>query len=471
MLQRHSAFMLHVFMPLLIILFGVGCESSQPPADEQIQAVTPQNGAATADSPSHTANDAGAAQQWMPTNTTVAAATDWNQFRGPGGQGKSAETGLPTNWSPDSNIVWKTELPGAGTSSPIFIGDRIYLTCYSGFGVPGGSQGDMDSLKLYVVCLNRNDGSLRWNRQVSPRLPEQPTIRDEHGYSSSTPVADEDHVYVFFGKSGVYAFDHDGNQKWHVDVGDNLNGWGSAASPVLYGNLLIVNASVESESLVALDTSTGNEVWKADGIREAWNTPVLLDVPGGQTELIIPVFRNLLAFDPASGEKLWWCDTHIDWYMVPSVAVNESVVYCIGGRSGGALAVRAGGRGDVEQTHLVWTGSKGSNVTSPVYHDGHLYWMSEKLGVAYCADAATGNILYEERLSRAGQVYASAVMADGKLYYVNREGRTFVVAATPEFRLLATNDIEERGRFDASPVIADGALFLRSNRYLYCIDE
>jgi outer membrane protein assembly factor BamB len=157
--------------------------------------------------------------------------------------------------------------------------------------------------------------------------------------------------------------------------------------------------------------------------------------------------------------------------MVPSVAVNESVVYCIGGRSGGALAVRAGGRGDVEQTHLVWTGSKGSNVTSPVYHDGHLYWMSEKLGVAYCADAATGNILYEERLSRAGQVYASAVMADGKLYYVNREGRTFVVAATPEFRLLATNDIEERGRFDASPVIADGALFLRSNRYLYCIDE
>ncbi|MEZ6128665.1 MAG: PQQ-binding-like beta-propeller repeat protein [Planctomycetaceae bacterium] len=408
---------------------------------------------------------------WIPAVLRGSENVDWPQFRGIGGQGKSTETGLPVNWGPERNIVWKTALPGAGTSSPIFVGDRIFLTCYSGFGIPNEPTGDMNSLKLTVVCLNRSDGSLRWQTPVAPALPEQPTIRDEHGYASSTPAADDDHVYVFFGKTGVFAFDYDGHQKWHATVGANLNGWGSAASPVLCGDLLIVNASVESESLYALDKRTGTEVWRVPNIREAWNTPVLLNSSGGSTELIVPVLRNLLAFDPATGKKLWWCDTHIDWYMVPSAVVQDDVVYCLGGRSGGALAVRGGGRNDVEPSHVVWTGNKGSNVTSPVVHDGHLYWMSEKLGVAYCADAATGNIVYEERLPRAGQVYASAVLADGKIYYVARNGKTFVVAAKPVFELLATNETEERGRFDASPAIADGALFLRSNRFLHCIDE
>ena len=158
--------------------------------------------------------------------------------------------------------------------------------------------------------------------------------------------------------------------------------------------------------------------------------------------------------------------------MVPSIVYHDDTIFCIGGRSGGALAVRnLVGEETSRGTHVVWTGNKGSNVTSPVYHEEHVYWMSEKLGVAYCANAETGDIVYEERLPRAGQVYASPVLGDGKIYYVNRQGRTFVVAANPTFELLATNDIEERGRFDSSPAIADGALFLRSNRYLYCIDE
>lgn len=397
---------------------------------------------------------------------------DWTRFRGSDGSGISRETGLPTTWSPTENIAWKTPLPGAGTSSPIVIGERIYLTCYRGFGIPGEAAGSMDDLVLSLVCLNRADGKLRWEKTVQPQLPEQETIRDEHGYSSSTPVADADRVYVFFGKSGVFAFSHEGEQLWRAEVGSKLNGWGSAASPFLYKNLLIVNASVESSSLVALDKATGKEVWRADGIKEAWNTPLLVSGTSGSPELVVPIFRQILGIDPDSGEKRWTCNTNINWYMVPSpVTDGTGVVYCIGGRSGGALAVRLGGQGDVTESHRLWLGTKGSNVSSPILSDGHLYWMHDQLGIAFCAKATTGELVYQERLPGADQVYASPVLADGKLYYVSRRGRTFVVAAKPEFELLATNELEERGRFDASPAVADGRLLIRSNRFLYSIGK
>ncbi len=399
-----------------------------------------------------------------------AAQDDWPQFRGSSG-GVAAASRLPATWSAKENIVWKTELPGAGTSSPIIIGGRIFLTCYRGFGAPGQTDGALEDLRLDLLSLDRATGKILWTKTVTPSLPEQPTIRDQHGYSSSTPAADGQHVYVFFGKTGVFAYDYDGKQVWRADVGSKLSGWGSAASPILFDDMLIVNASVESESLVALDKKTGEEKWRAKGIREAWNTPLLAANGEGAAELIVPIIQKILAFDPATGERLWSCDTGIGWYMVPSAVAQNGIVYCIGGRSGDALAVRTGGRGDVSQTHRLWRRNKGSNVSSPILHEGRLYWMHEQRGIAYCADAATGEIMYEERVPRAGQIYASPVLADGKIYYVNRGGRVFVVAAKPEFQLLATNELEQRGRFDASPAVAGDKLYLRSNRYLYCIGE
>jgi len=397
------------------------------------------------------------------------AARDWPQFRGPTGMGASPQIGLPVTWSASQNIIWKTELPGAGASTPIIVGDRIFVACYSGFGVPG-RRGSMEDLKRHVVCLNREDGEIRWTKEVETKLPEQERIREEHGYASSTPVSDGERVYVFFGKSGVVAFDLDGKQLWHADVGDNLHGWGSAASPVLYENLVIVNASVESESLVALDKKSGREVWRAPGIRESWNTPVFVQTPEGKTELVLAIQGKVLGFDPTSGKQLWSCATDIAWYMVPSVVAADGVAYCIGGRSGvAALAVRAGGRGDVTRTHRLWIGNKGSNVSSPIYHEGHLYWMHDGLGIAYCADAKTGEIVYEERLPRAGQFYASPLLAEGKLYCLARNGRTYVLAAKPKFEQLAVNEIGERGTFDAGLVAADGRLYLRTNQRLYCI--
>jgi outer membrane protein assembly factor BamB len=158
--------------------------------------------------------------------------------------------------------------------------------------------------------------------------------------------------------------------------------------------------------------------------------------------------------------------------MVPSLVANDGIVYVLGGRSGvAALAVRAGGSGDVTKTHRLWTSKKGANVSSPVFFEGHLYWANEATGTAFCAEAATGEVVYEERLPRADTLYASALLADGRMHYLARDGRMFVVAAKPEFELVATNDLKDGSIFHAAPVAIDGRLFVRSNRFLYCLEK
>ncbi|NQT40071.1 MAG: PQQ-like beta-propeller repeat protein, partial [Planctomycetes bacterium] len=231
-----------------------------------------------------------------------------------------------------------------------------------------------------------------------------------------------------------------------------------------------VNASVESQSLVALDRETGEEKWRVSGIRESWNTPIIVTADSGRKELVIARHGDVLAFDPDTGESLWSCKTDITWYMVPTAVAANGIIYYLGGRSGtAALAVRAGGSGDVTATHRLWTGKTGSNVTSPIYLDGHLYWMSEKLGIAYCARADTGELVYQERMERAGQVYASPVLADGRLYYLTRNGRILVLAAQPEFKSLAMIELDDGSRFDGSPAVDRSRLLIRSGKFLYCL--
>lgn len=396
--------------------------------------------------------------------------SDWRGFRGNDGSGTCAAKGLPLKWSTTENIVWKTDLPGAGSSTPIVVGKRVFVTCYSGYNVPGRPPGQQEDLKLHLVCLDRSSGKVLWQRDLAPKLPEQATIRDAHGYASSTPVADDSRVFAFFGKSGVWAFDHDGKELWHADVGSNLNGWGTGASPIMFGDLVIVNASVESATLFALDAKTGKVVWRLGGIRDGWNTPILA-ANGGKTELVIAIYQKILGIDPQSGKQLWSCATDIPWYMVPSLVAHDGVVYAIGGRPGGGLAVRQDGSGDVTQTHRLWTSKKGGNVSSPIYHAGHLYWMHDNLGVAFCADAKSGSIVYEQRVERAGQVYGSPVLADGRIYYPSRGGTTFVVAAKPKFELLAANAWGERGLYNASPAVAGNQLFMRTDRFVCCVGK
>jgi outer membrane protein assembly factor BamB len=405
---------------------------------------------------------------WCATPGT--APDDWTQFRGPGGLGTISTSKVPLTWSAEQNILWKTEMPGAGASSPVVMGNRIFLTAYSGYGSQGG---DINELKRHIVCVNRTDGKILWTRTLGVNLPEQDKIRENHGYASSTPAVDAERVYLFFGKAGAFAFDHEGRELWQADVGSGLSGWGSAGSPVVYKDMVFINASVESESLVALNKETGKEVWRARGIKEAWNTPLLVEAPGGKTELVIPIVKKVMALDPLTGQPLWHCDSGITWYICPSAVAHEGIVYSIGGRSGVAgLAVRAGGRGDVSGSHSLWRINKGSNVSSPLYHEGHLYFAHDNLAIAFCVNAQTGEVVYEERLNPSpGQIYASPVLADGRIYYLSRSGRTVVVAAKPEFEQLAFNPLGERGTFNASPAISGDHLLIRSDRFLYCIGE
>lgn len=394
----------------------------------------------------------------------AAFAGEWSEFRGPGGLGSSDETGLPATWSETENVVWKTEMPGYGSSSPITLGDRIYVTCYSGYGTGGG--GDINDLRLHVVAVNRANGKVVWDESITPKSGESSRVRD-HGYSAPTPTTDGKNLYVFFGLSGVFAFDLEGNQLWNADVGSKTSGWGCGTSPRLYKDLVIVNASVESGSLVAVNKKTGKEVWRAQGMQRSWNTPLLVDV-GDKQELVVSVRGSILGFDPATGKQLWSC-RGIQDYVCPSVVAKDGIVYAVGGRSARAIAVRAGGRGDVTASHQLWEARVGANVSSPVIYGNHLYGVSERRNYAYCLELKSGDIVYQESVKASP--YASAVAADGKLFFVSRQGGTLVLAAKPKFEEIATNRFEGRSTFNASPAISNGRLYLRSNRYLYCIGK
>jgi outer membrane protein assembly factor BamB len=401
----------------------------------------------------------------------AALGADWRQFRGADGLGVSEEKGLPAAWSAENNLIWKTRLPGAGSSSPVTVGDRIFLTCYSGYGLDQKDPGKMDDLRRRLLCVDQQSGKVLWSKEFQPLLPEHKYQGEGsyHGYSSSTPATDGERLYVFFGKSGVFCFDLDGKEVWHVSVGDKVHGsWGSAASPLLYKGLLIVNASIESGALVALDKMSGKEVWRAPGINDAWDTPVLVRPPAKEPELVISMANRLRAFDPDTGKELWNADG-VHRYVCPSVVAHDGVVYAVGGGHT-SLAVKAGGRGDVTQTHTLWREKRGPNVSSPVYHDGHLYWAGDG-GTVHCQEAATGKFVYSERLTPApGGVWASPVLADGKLYFVSQHNGTYVVAARPTYELLAHNVFaDDKSRANASPAVSNGRLLLRTDQYLYCI--
>jgi hypothetical protein len=407
------------------------------------------------------------------------AAADWPQFRGPRGAGVSEEKGLPVEWSATRNVIWKADLPGRGASSPIIWQDRLYLTAYSGYGLTRDDPpGNRHNLRRHLLCFNRRDGTLLWKADFGGEMKEHGICQflDLHGYASSTPVADATGVFVYYGNGGVLAYDHTGKQKWHKELGRKSHSWGSASSPVLFENLLIVHADIEAHALLAFDKQSGRDVWRVPAGKQdygdSWSTPLLVDV-AGKPELVFHRSAGepgtLAAVDPRTGQPLWECGV-LKNYLCPSPIAHNGVIYTIAYQKG--AAVRAGGRGEVSQSHVLWKMNKGSEICSPVYHQGHLYWTSENGGMAYCIDAATGQTVYQERLPNPDRIYASAVLADGRLYYVSRDKGTYVVAARPKFELLAHNVIEsDTSVFNGTPAISNGQLFLRSDKHVYCIGK
>ena len=429
---------------------------------------------------------------------------DWTRFRGPNGSGIS-DSAAPTEFSENKNIKWKLELPGRGLSSPIIVGDKVFVTCYSGYGM-GDGNGELEDLKRHLLCVDRNSGATLWTKTVDAKMPEDPYRPpgvSTHGYASNTPVSDGEHVYAFFGKSGVYAYDLDGNEIWNQSVGNEPSnkGFGSAASPIVTDKHVIVNAADESLALVWLDKKTGEVFHRAEagGLSECWTTPVLSGSDNG--ELVISVIGEVWGMNAATGKLAWYANgVNARNAQVSVLAGEDGVVYATGEE---AYAIRTGGKDDVSESNTVWQGRARARYATPVLVDGHLYSISGT--VVECIDAATGERVYQERLASTGSTpsnqgddrggrggfgggrggfggrggrggggddYASPIVAAGKIYITTYAGTVHVVQAGKEFKLLASNDMSfDSSGFGATPAASDGQLFLRSHSHLYCVSK
>lgn len=439
-------------------------------------------------------------------SSLTGSAVDWPRFRGPNGSGIAPDDKpVPVEWSATKNLKWQTALPGPGSSSPIVVGDRIFVTCWSGYATDGQQgTGDITALKRHLICVDRITGKILWDRSVPAKQPEErySGMFAQNGYASHTPVSDGKSVFAFFGKSGIHAFDLDGKPLWQAEVGDwdDRRGWGTASSPILHGDVLIVPAFVESQAMFGFDKTTGKQLWKApsDGFAGTWGTPIVVEVEG-RADLAIAVPSEVWGFNPDTGKLRWYATGLQSDSFCNSVVTDGSAVFAMSERGGGSVAIKAGGKGDVSATHTLWTGANGSRIATPILWENRLYWISGS--IATCRDAKTGAEIYTERIESTGAAaavapsqggnqgfgggggrrggggmgggdYASPVAANGHLYHVSRRGEVLVIKLGPKFEIIARNKIEgDTSDHSATPAISNGQLFLRSAKMLYCIGE
>ena len=449
--------LLSLGLAILSLLSLVGCKNSRHVSNLESDDGRTSQSQQTADSAHVTSQ------------TEVAKGTDWKQFRGPDSTSVAFSSGFPTKWD-ESNVVWKSELVGRGASTPIIVGDKVFVTSYSGYGESAEKPGDLSKLRHHLYCFDRIGGSLIWQRNVQGSMANEEKLNPNvllHGFASSTPITDGESVFAFFGTSGVFAFDVDGNFLWQTDVGWRHENFGSSTSLVLHKDLLIVNASVESHTVYALNKATGAGVWKIDDVIQSWSTPVVAKAPDGNLELVISQQDIIRGFDPNTGTELWSCEGILD-YVVPTPVVVDGVAYCNGGKEYRAFAVRLGGRGEVTKSHKLWETKIGAYVASPVVHQGHMYLMKE-IGVLQVFDIKTGEVVSRERVKGSGTVFASPLLAGDKIYYPLPAG-VLVVEASPKYQKVSMNKFaSEDCELKASLAVSGDRLLTRSDNYLYCI--
>ena len=394
----------------------------------------------------------------------------WSQFRGRLGRSITSDSALSTRWSRTDNVYWRTELIGRGASSPVVARDKIFVTASSGYGISADEPGDIQDLKHHVICIDRESGKYLWIRDIqgSPLTQELNNEVLRHGFATSTPVVDQDRVYAFFGASGVFAFDHYGELEWQADVGTGSSEYGSAASLILHDNLLIVNASVESESVYAIDIFTGTGAWRIDEIQNSYSTPVLGVNSDGDRELIIMEKDFVRGFEPDTGEQLWFCEGIHD-YVVSTPFVKGGVCFCNGGVQNQMMAIKLGGVGDVTDTHKLWEVPQGANLTSPIYLSGQIYLLSDQ-GVMQCFDARDGSLISRSRMPTKTPAYASPLFSSNLLFVPTEDNGVVVCKATSDFEQVSHNTIEGDDNSLKTSLAASGRrLFLRNDKFIYCL--
>lgn len=396
-----------------------------------------------------------------------AALKFWPHWRGPSLQGIVEGRGYPDRWSETENVLWKVPVPGRGHSSPIIWGDRIFLTT----ATPDGSRRS-------VLAFRRQDGGLLWDTPV-PEAPVVERLYHKNSYASSSATTDGALVYAYFGNSGVVAVDFNGKLIWHTRLGIINLYHGPGGSPVLFKDRLILfqdqmtlgrNRGEPSQGfIVALDKQTGREIWRKErSPRPGWGSPIVIKV-GHRFEIIVSSGRSIDAYDPGTGEILWTCRGNTV-ETIPMPVVGHGLIYCSSGRAGPTLAVRPGGRGDVTESHLVWSSPKGSPfVPSPLLLGDYLYTINDMASIASCHDARSGEIAGQLRLGEARRegFSASPVAVEGKIFFTNDDGETFVLTAAPDFKLLHVNQLGEQTL--ASPALVDARWYFRTAAHLVCI--
>ncbi|MBL7184965.1 MAG: PQQ-binding-like beta-propeller repeat protein [Phycisphaerae bacterium] len=398
----------------------------------------------------------------------ASSAENWPGFRGPARQGISPEKGVPVEWSATSNVAWKTSVPGLGWSSPIVFGDRVFVTTAMEKGV-----------SFRLICFDRLTGEVLWNKQVFRQKPGNK--QKLNSFATSTPVTDGRMVFTVAFDGGIAAVSTDGTVVWTNRDYEYYSQHGLAISPILYEDLLIVAFDGSSSGqdpkvgwqipwdkavIVAIDKNTGEVRWEGKrGLsRIAHVTPQIFG-ENGIDRLVSSAGDVVQGFDLKTGRRIWTASSPGEG-VVPSLVIGEGLVFATSGFGESAIrAVRTGGEGDVTATHIAWeTTEDVPKIPSMLYVKPWLFLITES-SIAKCLKAATGEVLWRQRLG--GRYSASPVWADGHVYFLSEKGETVVIEAGPEFKVLARNKLEEM--CCASPAVSQGNIFIRSEHNLYCI--
>jgi outer membrane protein assembly factor BamB len=420
-----------------------------------------------------------------------ATGANWPAWRGPEGSGVSQETNLPLHWSTNQNVRWSVPLPAPGNSTPIVWGDKVFLT----------QAIEKDHLRR-VICFSRSKGEQLW--QAGTVWFEKEAGAASNPPCSPSPVTDGERVIAWFGSAGVYCYDLAGHDLWRRDLGRQSHVWGYASSPVLYGDLCLLNFGPGPRCFViAMDKKTGKTVWQYDvppigpeakwedfgGTLDEWKqlgSPKVADVSGScatpllvqtreRDELVVAFELRVLALAPTTGKKLWFCPGP-NTCAYSSPCFGDGLVYLTeSGSRNVAMAIRPGGADDITATHRLWHLAPPAGkicIGSPVIYQGHVYQVASG-GAAQCLDLQTGRIVWDRRLAGSGTrnaCWSSVLLAGDRLYVPNQNADVFVLQASTNFTCLATNSIGGE-KMNASLAASNGDIFLRTHSRLWCIAQ
>ncbi len=408
----------------------------------------------------------------------------WPHWRGPLGNGVVEEGNPPITWSATENVRWIANLPGTGASTPIIVGDRLFvLSAEATDEAPGErtpthpdarTEPPQRYYRFWLLALDRHSGETLWRREVVKAVPHEGHHRT-NTYAGGSPVADAERLYVSLGSRGVYAFSFDGKELWRRELGRirTRRGWGEASTPAVREGILVIPWDQEDQSaLFGLNAATGETKWEVRRDEPSnWSTPVFTTQPGG-TQVVLNGTQRARGYDLATGRSVWACG-ELSVNAIPTPVFDDSLIFCMSGyRKSVIYAIPRSAQGDLTASdRIAWTFERHTPyVASPLLYRGRLVFTKGLGSRISILDSATGQPFVEaEPLRGLANVYASPVGVDGRIYITDREGTTVVLAAGDELKILATNRLDDTT--DASPVVVGKRLYIRSWSAVYCLEN